>query len=169
MTAAISATRSAETERARARRAIGKERILTCRVLPSRGDRVPPAFLHFPLDRRPRRSPTSRPGWPPSPSCPIFFDETGHIRWAIWISQGQKIEKPWQYGKGLQIFAGALLFPWAREHYLWASRALAVLFGAGTLAGAILLGRALGGARVAGWPGSSTSRAPTRSSTTGWP
>ena len=81
---------------------------------------------------------------------PIFFDETGHIRWAIWISQGQKIEKPWQYGKGLQIFAGALLFPWAREHYLWASRALSVLFGAGTLAGAILLGRAIGGAR-AGW------------------
>jgi len=79
---------------------------------------------------------------------PIFFDETGHIRWAIWISQGQKIEKPWQYGKGLQIFANALLFPWAREHYLWASRAVAVLFGAGTLAGTILLGRALGGART---------------------
>ena len=74
---------------------------------------------------------------------PIFFDETGHIRWAIWISQGQKIEKPWQYGKGLPIFASALLFPWARDHYLWASRALTVLFGAGTLAGAILLGRAL--------------------------
>jgi 4-amino-4-deoxy-L-arabinose transferase-like glycosyltransferase len=81
---------------------------------------------------------------------PIFFDETGHIRWAIWISQGQKLDKPWQYGKGLQIFANALLFPWAREHYLWASRALAVLFGAGTLAGAVLLGRALAGAR-AGW------------------
>src|SRR5258705_9080550 len=84
---------------------------------------------------------------------PIFFDETGHIRWAIWISQGQKLEKPWQYGKGLQIFAGALLFPWAREHYLWASRALAVLFGAGTLAGTVLLGRALGGARVGGLAG----------------
>jgi hypothetical protein len=81
---------------------------------------------------------------------PIFFDETGHIRWAIWISQGQKIEKPWQYGKGLQIFANALLFPWAREHYLWASRALAVFFGAGTLVGTVLLGRALGGER-AGW------------------
>jgi hypothetical protein len=81
---------------------------------------------------------------------PIFFDETGHIRWAIWIAQGQKIEKPWQYGKGLPIFASALLFPWARDHYLWASRALTVLFGAGTLAGTILLGRALGGAR-AGW------------------
>jgi hypothetical protein len=81
---------------------------------------------------------------------PIFFDETGHIRWAIWISQGQKIEKPWQYGKGLPIFANAFLFPWARDHYLWASRALTVLFGAGTLAGAILLGRALGGPR-AGW------------------
>ena len=81
---------------------------------------------------------------------PIFFDETGHIRWAIWISQGRKIEKPWQYGKGLPIFANALLFPWARDHYLWASRALTVLFGAGTLAGAILLGHALGGPR-AGW------------------
>jgi hypothetical protein len=81
---------------------------------------------------------------------PIFFDETGHIRWAIWISQGQRIEKPWQYGKGLPIFANALLFPWARAHYLWASRALTVLFGAGTLAGAVLLGRSLGGPR-AGW------------------
>jgi dolichyl-phosphate-mannose-protein mannosyltransferase len=83
-------------------------------------------------------------------ALPIFFDETGHIRWAIWISQGQKIEKPWQYGKGLPIFVNSLLFPWARAHYLWASRALTVLFGAGTLAGTLLLGRALGGAR-AGW------------------
>src|SRR5258706_14209100 len=82
---------------------------------------------------------------------PIFFDETGHIRWAIWISQGQKIEKPWQYGKGLPIFANALLFPWARDHYLWASRGLTVLFGAGTLAGAVLLGPGPGGPR-AGWP-----------------
>jgi hypothetical protein len=82
-------------------------------------------------------------------ALPIFFDETGHIRWAIWISQGQKLEKPWQYGKGLPIFANALLFPWAGAHYLWASRALTVLFGAGTMAGAMLLGRALGGPRVA--------------------
>lgn len=86
-------------------------------------------------------------------ALPIFFDETGHIRWAIWISQGQKIEKPWQYGKGLPIFANALLFPWARAHYLWASRALTVLFGAGTLAGTVLLGRALGGARAGGLAG----------------
>jgi hypothetical protein len=83
-------------------------------------------------------------------ALPIFFDETGHIRWAIWISQGQKLDKPWQYGKGLAIFASALLFPWARAHYLWASRALTVGFGAGTLAGAVILGRALGSAR-AGW------------------
>ncbi|HEV7501603.1 MAG TPA: glycosyltransferase family 39 protein [Vicinamibacteria bacterium] len=83
-------------------------------------------------------------------ALPIFFDETGHIRWAIWISQGQKLDKPWQYGKGLPIFANALLFPWARAHYLWASRALTVLFGAGTLAGAVLIGRALGGERT-GW------------------
>ncbi len=83
-------------------------------------------------------------------SLPIFFDETGHIRWAIWISQGQKLDKPWQYGKGIAIFANALLFPWARDHYLWASRALTVAFGAGTLTGAVLLGRALGGPGV-GW------------------
>jgi hypothetical protein len=83
-------------------------------------------------------------------TLPIFFDETGHIRWAVWISQGQRMEKPWQYGKGIPIFANALLFPWAADHYLWASRALTVLFGAGTMAGAILLGRALAGAR-AGW------------------
>src|SRR5262249_27591935 len=78
-------------------------------------------------------------------SLPIFFDETGHIRWAIWISQGQKIDKPWQYGKGLPIFANALVFPWARGHYLWASRGMTVAFGAGTLLGAVLLGRRLGG------------------------
>lgn len=83
-------------------------------------------------------------------ALPIFFDETGHIRWAIWISQGQKMEKPWQYGKGLPIFVNALLFPWVGEQYLWASRALTVLFGAGTMTGAVLLGRALGGSRT-GW------------------
>jgi hypothetical protein len=83
-------------------------------------------------------------------ALPIFFDETGHIRWSIWISQGQKMEKPWQYGKGLPIFVNALLFPWVGEHYLWASRALTVLFGAGTMAGAVLLARAVGGART-GW------------------
>ncbi len=81
-------------------------------------------------------------------ALPIFFDETGHIRWATLISQGRKIEKPWQYGKGLPIFVNALLFPWAHAHYLWASRAITVLFGAGTLAGTILLGRDLGGRRV---------------------
>jgi len=83
-------------------------------------------------------------------ALPIFFDETGHIRWAIWISQGRKLDKPWQYGKGLPIFVNALVFPWARDHYLWASRALTVAFGAATLAGSVRLGRALGGAR-AGW------------------
>jgi len=82
-------------------------------------------------------------------SLPIFFDETGHIRWAILIAQGQKLEKPWQYGKGIAIFANALVFPWARAHYLWASRALTVAFGLGTLAGAMRLGSALGGGRTA--------------------
>jgi hypothetical protein len=86
-------------------------------------------------------------------SLPIFFDETGHIRWAIWISQGQKIDKPWQYGKGLPIFASALLFPWAGGHYLWASRALTVAFGAGTLVGTVLLGRRLGGRAAGGLAG----------------
>ncbi|HEY3121948.1 MAG TPA: glycosyltransferase family 39 protein [Vicinamibacteria bacterium] len=81
---------------------------------------------------------------------PIFLDESGHIRWAIWISQGKKLEKPWQYGKGLPVFVNALVFPWAHAHYLWASRALTVLFGAATMLGTILLGRRLGGPAV-GW------------------
>jgi hypothetical protein len=118
-------------------------------VLPSRGDRVPPAFLHFPLDCRPRdRLPRHAAGRPHRPADLLRRDGThplGHLDLA-----GTEDREAWQYGKGLQIFAGALLFPWAREHYLWASRALSVLFGAGTLAGAILLGRAVGGAR-AGW------------------
>ena len=134
-------------------RAIGGQDSIAC-VLPSRGDRVPPLSLHDVCGSSASSPPTSRTRLVALTALPIFFDETGHIRWAIWISQGQKIEKPWQYGKGLPIFVNALLFPWVGEHYLWASRALTVLFGAGTMAGAIALGRALGGrARRAGWPG----------------
>jgi hypothetical protein len=81
-------------------------------------------------------------------TLPIFFDETGHIRWSMLIAQGERWGRPWQYGKGLPIFANALVFPWARDEYLWASRAVTVLFGLGTLLGAMALARRLGGPRA---------------------
>ena len=66
-------------------------------------------------------------------ALPAFLDETAHVRWAVEIASGEKLLRPWNYGKGLSIFLNALLFPWAFEHYLWASRALAVAFGAVSL------------------------------------
>jgi hypothetical protein len=78
-------------------------------------------------------------------TLPIFFDETGHIRWSMLIAQGEKLERPWQYGKGLPIFANALVFPWAQDEYLWASRAVTVAFGLATLLGTMALARRLGG------------------------
>ena len=76
-------------------------------------------------------------------SLPAFLDETAHIRLALEISSGGKLLRPWNYGKGISIFANALLFPWACSHYLWASRALTVLFGAFTLLVGIAVGRRL--------------------------
>jgi 4-amino-4-deoxy-L-arabinose transferase-like glycosyltransferase len=79
---------------------------------------------------------------------PIFLDETTHIRWSLFISEGERLGRPWNYGKGLSVFLNALLFPWAFGHYLWVSRALAVAFGAATLLASVAIGRRLFGARV---------------------
>ncbi len=76
-------------------------------------------------------------------SLPIFLDEITHIRWAVEIAEGEKWLRPWNYGKGLSIFANALLFPWAFDHYLWASRALTVAFSALTLAAGCAAARRL--------------------------
>ena len=76
-------------------------------------------------------------------SLPAFLDETAHIRLAVEIASGEKFLRPWNYGKGISIFANALLFPWAFSHYLWASRALAVAFGAFSLLVGIAVGRRL--------------------------
>lgn len=64
---------------------------------------------------------------------PAFLDETWHISWSMSIAAGERWQRPWQYGKGTSVFVNALAFPWAAEHYLWASRAVTVLFGALTL------------------------------------
>jgi 4-amino-4-deoxy-L-arabinose transferase-like glycosyltransferase len=76
-------------------------------------------------------------------ALPIFLDETTHIRWAVEIAEGEKWQRPWDYGKGLSIFLNALLFPWAFDHYLWASRALTVGFGALSLFAGLAAGRRL--------------------------
>jgi hypothetical protein len=76
-------------------------------------------------------------------ALPMFLDETTHIRWAVEIAEGEKLGRPWNYGKGVSIFLNALLFPWAFDHYLWASRALTVAFGALSLGAGSLIARRL--------------------------
>ena len=146
--------------RARAREPSGKERILTCRVLPSRGDRVPPAFLHFPLDGRARdRLPRHAAGRPHRPADLLRRDgrhPLGHLD----LRRGRRSRSRGNTARGLQIFARRAALPVGARALPLGEPRSGRLFGAGTLAGAVLLGRALGGARVGGWPGSSTSRCP---------
>lgn len=71
---------------------------------------------------------------------PMFLDESWHLNWSMWIAEGKEWEVPWQYGKGLNIFVNALLFPWIGERYLWAARAVTVLFG--TLSAVAVFGAA---------------------------
>jgi len=74
---------------------------------------------------------------------PMFLDESWHLSWSMWIAEGLEWEVPWQYGKGLSVFANALLFPWAAPQYLAAGRGVTVLFGALTLAGVFKTASAL--------------------------
>jgi predicted membrane-bound mannosyltransferase len=83
-------------------------------------------------------------------TLPIFLDETTHIRWAMEIATGEKWLRPWNYGKGLSVFLNALLFPWAADDYLWASRAMTVAFGAVSLYAGCAAGRRLF-SPAAGW------------------
>lgn len=76
-------------------------------------------------------------------TLPIFLDETQHIHWSVEIAEGERWMRPWNYGKGVSVFVNALLFPWAFDHYLWASRALAVGFGAVTLLAGLAAARRL--------------------------
>lgn len=83
-------------------------------------------------------------------ALPLFHDETTHVRLATRIAEGEKWLRPWNYGKGLSLFLNALLFPWAFDHYAWASRALTVGFGALSLFAGLLAGRRLWDAPTAG-------------------
>jgi 4-amino-4-deoxy-L-arabinose transferase-like glycosyltransferase len=82
-------------------------------------------------------------------ALPMFLDESWHIRWSMWISLGKRLEKPWEYGKGLSVFLNALAFPWAASHYLWVSRSLSVAAGLLALGACIAVGRRLFGMRTA--------------------
>ena len=74
---------------------------------------------------------------------PAFVDENLHISWAMHIAQGERLGQPWSHGRGVQVFASALVVPWAGEHALWASRCLTVAFGAVTLLAIYALARRL--------------------------
>ena len=74
---------------------------------------------------------------------PAFVDENLHISWAMHIAQGERLGQPWSHGRGVQVFASALVVPWVGEHALWASRCLTVAFGAVTLLAIHALARRL--------------------------
>lgn len=79
---------------------------------------------------------------------PIFLDETLHARWSLLISEGRKPWwKPWEWGRALTIWMGALVSPWAHD-LLWANRLVSVLLGALTLWACAEVGRRLFDARV---------------------
>ncbi|MCL4820384.1 MAG: glycosyltransferase family 39 protein [Vicinamibacteria bacterium] len=60
-------------------------------------------------------------------ALPPFLDEVGHARWSVQIAEGFNLEKPWQYGKGLGIFVGALFVPPGPEAVLVARAVTAAL------------------------------------------
>jgi 4-amino-4-deoxy-L-arabinose transferase-like glycosyltransferase len=66
-------------------------------------------------------------------ALPMFLDESWHISWSMWIPEGKEWDSPWLFGKGVNIFVNALLFPWAGDRYLAATRLVTVLFGGLTL------------------------------------
>jgi 4-amino-4-deoxy-L-arabinose transferase-like glycosyltransferase len=82
-------------------------------------------------------------------ALPMFLDESWHIRWSMWIALGKRLEKPWEYGKGVSVFLNALAFPWAADHYLWVSRALTVVVGLVALLACVATARRLFGSRTA--------------------
>ncbi len=74
---------------------------------------------------------------------PVFLDETLHARWAREIAEGRRpLGRPWEWGRALTVWLGALVTPWARD-LLWANRALSVVAGAIALWATIEVGRRL--------------------------
>jgi hypothetical protein len=74
---------------------------------------------------------------------PVFLDETLHVRWAREIAEGRRpLGKPWEWGRALTVWLGALVTPWASD-LLWANRALSVAAGAIALWATIEAGRRL--------------------------
>jgi hypothetical protein len=80
---------------------------------------------------------------------PAFLDENLHVSWAMHIAQGDRLGQPWSHGRGVQVFASALVVPWAGEHAVWASRCLTVAFGALTLVAVHAVARRLYDERTA--------------------
>ena len=79
---------------------------------------------------------------------PVFLDETLHARWAREIAEGRRpLGKPWEWGRALTVWLGALVTPWASD-LLWANRALSVAAGAIALWATIDAGRRLYDDRV---------------------
>lgn len=74
---------------------------------------------------------------------PAFVDENLHMSWAMYVAQGERLGQPWSHGRAVQVFANALVVPWAGENTLWASRCLTVAFGALTLLAILALARRL--------------------------
>lgn len=80
---------------------------------------------------------------------PVFLDESWYISWSLKLTSGMSLVRPWLAGKGLPIFANALLLPLAGGHDLAASRAVTVAFSLVTAAAVFALARRLYDLRTA--------------------
>jgi 4-amino-4-deoxy-L-arabinose transferase-like glycosyltransferase len=80
---------------------------------------------------------------------PGFLDETWYVSWALKLTTGMALVRPWLAGKGLPIYLDALVLPLAGGHALAASRAVTVAFSLLTVAAVFALARRLYDARTA--------------------
>jgi hypothetical protein len=79
---------------------------------------------------------------------PMFLDERLHVRWALWIAEGQRLRLPSISGRGLNVWLLAAIAPHVSDP-IFAGRMLTVAIGALALVATHELARVLFGPRAA--------------------
>src|SRR5262249_53873584 len=83
---------------------------------------------------------------------PPFLDEDQAVHWSLLIAEGQKLERPWNYGKGLSVFLTALVFLASRAaaaEPVLVGRCVTIVAGAVTLLAMVAIARRLDGETAA--------------------
>ena len=79
---------------------------------------------------------------------PVFLDERLHLRWALWVAEGERLRLPFISGRGLNVYLLAGVVPHVDDLVL-AGRLLTVAVGALALLACHELARSLFGPRAA--------------------